>query len=101
MLEKQDRFSDVSASAWYSEYVAWALEKGITSGTSETTFSPNANISRQDMALMIVRYLGLIGEELPVIKEKNLFADNTQIADYAKEAVEVMQRADRNCKNDC
>ena len=35
-------FSDVPEGAYYTDAVAWAVEKGVTSGTSGTTFSPNA-----------------------------------------------------------
>lgn len=40
------KFTDVKNSAYYAKAVAWALEKGITAGTSETTFSPNADCTR-------------------------------------------------------
>ncbi|MBQ1302712.1 MAG: S-layer homology domain-containing protein [Firmicutes bacterium] len=34
-------FSDVAETAWYADAVAWAVEKGITNGTSDTEFSPD------------------------------------------------------------
>ncbi|MFR0797063.1 MAG: S-layer homology domain-containing protein [Oscillospiraceae bacterium] len=42
--------------AWYARYVNWAAANAIVNGTSETTFDPNAAISRQDMAVMLYRY---------------------------------------------
>ena len=39
-------FVDVPEDSWYIEAVLWAVEKGITSGTTDTTFSPNSNVTR-------------------------------------------------------
>lgn len=48
-------FTDVSADAYYAEAVQWAVEQGITVGTSATTFSPDANCTRAQMAVFIYR----------------------------------------------
>jgi hypothetical protein len=47
------QFSDVAAGSWYAEAVSWAVENGITNGTSDTTFSPNGACTRAQ----IVRFL--------------------------------------------
>ncbi len=49
-------FTDVPGDAWYARYVNWAAANAIVNGTSETTFDPNAAISRQDMAVMLYNY---------------------------------------------
>ena len=49
-------FDDVQAGSWYAPYVNWAAASGIVSGTSATTFDPAAEISRQDMAVMLYNY---------------------------------------------
>ncbi|WP_337103818.1 InlB B-repeat-containing protein [Paenibacillus sp. YIM B09110] len=49
-------FTDVQQAAWYAPYVQWAVEKGITSGTGPNIFSPNALISREQMATLTLRY---------------------------------------------
>lgn len=49
-------FSDVPEDAYYAPYVAWAAKYGVTAGTGGGTFSPNANIDRQQMAAFFVRY---------------------------------------------
>ncbi|WP_246213229.1 S-layer homology domain-containing protein [Aminipila butyrica] len=87
-------FKDVSEKAWYAAAVAWAAETGITGGTGNEKFSPDANITRQDMSVMIAKYVanvdkGTLGEKNAAIK----FADNSQIAGYAKESVAAMQKA--------
>ena len=51
-------FSDVPEGAYYEEAVDWAVEQGITTGTSASTFSPNDNVSRGQTVLFLFRYLG-------------------------------------------
>ena len=46
-------FTDVPANSWYAGAVAWAVEQGITSGTSDTTFSPNVSCTRAQMVQML------------------------------------------------
>lgn len=46
-------FMDVPEDAWYAKAVAWAAENGITSGTSETTFSPDDNCTRAQIVTLI------------------------------------------------
>ncbi len=50
-------FTDVPANAPYAEAVAWAVENGITSGTSETTFSPDAVCDRGQIVTFLYRAL--------------------------------------------
>lgn len=49
-------FKDVAVGAWYAPYVAWAAEKGITHGTGNDTFSPDAAITREQMATMTAAF---------------------------------------------
>jgi len=49
-------FSDISVGSWYEKSVAWAYENGIVNGTSETTFSPEENISIEQMLIMAYRF---------------------------------------------
>lgn len=51
-------FVDVPANAYYADAVAWAVENGITSGTSDTTFSPNAACTRAQMVTFLWRAAG-------------------------------------------
>lgn len=90
---KVSDFADVSSEVWYSPAVAWAAENGIVQG-SDGKFYPNAQITRQDMAVILTRYLEKIGNiTLPEKQEAQSFQDEDQISDYAKSAVTAMQRA--------
>ena len=48
-------FADVDANAYYADAVAWAVAEGITSGTSATTFSPNAPCTRAQIVTFMYR----------------------------------------------
>ncbi len=49
-------FTDVAPGAWYYNAVAWAYYNDVTSGTSATTFTPNAAITRQQLVTFLYRY---------------------------------------------
>lgn len=86
-------FSDVNASAWYSQYVNWASQNGIVKG-SDGKFGPEDSISRQDMAVMIGRYVENISKkQLEKNTSKVTFLDDCCIDSYAKDAVSMMQQA--------
>lgn len=48
-------FTDVAASAYYASAVNWAVEKGVTSGMSATTFAPNSNCTRAQIVTFLYR----------------------------------------------
>ena len=51
-------FTDVPADAYYADAVAWAVGEGITTGTSDTTFSPNTSCTRAQMVTFLWRAAG-------------------------------------------
>ena len=70
-------FTDVSTNAYYYEAVLWAVEQGITNGTSATTFSPDATVTRSQTVTFLWRNAGS-----PVVSGSS-FADVTADAYYA------------------
>ena len=56
--EADSSFGDVSSSAYYAAAVNWASSKGIVNGTGADAFSPNASITREQLAAMLYRYAG-------------------------------------------
>ena len=48
-------FTDVAAGDFYAEAVAWAVENGVTNGTSASTFSPNAGCTRAQIVTFLYR----------------------------------------------
>ena len=87
------KFTDVPADAWYAPYVSWAAENGVVYGVSDTAFAPGADISRQDMAVMVYRYAECFGIRLGTDVPPVTFADTGDIAAYALPAVQALQRA--------
>ena len=63
-------FTDVPADAWYTDAVLWAVENGITTGTSATTFSPDAGCTRGQVATFLWRSQGQ-----PAVSGENIFTD--------------------------
>ncbi len=71
-------FTDVSPSAYYYDAVLWALEEGITTGISSTTFSPDAVIDRAQVVTFLHRANGA-----PSVMGYSAFTDVPQTAYYA------------------
>ena len=71
-------FTDVPAGSYYYDAVLWAVENGITKGTSDTTFSPNMTCSRAQIVTFLWR-----SEKSPTAGTANPFADVKSTAYYA------------------
>ena len=87
------KFTDVKADAYYAPYVNWAAQTGIVEGITATTFAPDTNINREQMAVIMKNYAAKLGHDLPQTLKAVTFADNTQISSWAKDAVKSMQQA--------
>lgn len=53
--ENTNKFSDVKSNAYYAGAVGWAVANGVTSGTSDRTFSPDKKCNRAQAATFIYR----------------------------------------------
>ena len=82
-------FTDVPEGAWYQKAVTWAHSVGIVNGVTATTFSPNANITRQDFVLMLMRYLNNVRMVDRTWKPDDLsrFADAGSVGFWALDAM--------------
>ena len=76
--ENSGSFSDVPASAYYAKAVAWAVENGITTGTGDGMFSPDAVCTRAQAVTFLWRY-----EKAPVASRSNPFTDVAADSYYA------------------
>ena len=86
------KFTDVKADAYYAPYVNWAAQNGIMEGVTVTTFAPDTNINREQMAVIMANYAKKLGYDLPKTLRAVTFADNAQISSWAKDAVKAMQQ---------
>ena len=82
--EADSSFGDVSSSAYYAAAVNWASSKGIVNGMGADAFSPNASITREQLAAMLYRYAG----EPSVSADLSAYTDAVSISPYAEKAVE-------------
>ena len=82
--EADSSFGDVSSSAYYAAAVNWASSRGIVNGTGADAFSPNASITREQLAAMLYRYAG----EPSVSADLSAYTDAVSISPYAEKAVE-------------
>lgn len=80
-------FEDVTADQYFAKAVAWASENGIVTGTSDTTFSPETNITREQMAAILYRYAKFCNVDLSKTADLEGFPDGEQVSVYAKEAL--------------
>ena len=84
----ENPFTDVPDGQWYTDAVLWAAENGITDGTSETTFSPNNPLTREQMATFLYRFADFETEEpIEITGDLSGYTDADLVADYAVDAM--------------
>ncbi len=83
----QSDFTDVASGQWYSNAVAWAAEKGIVNGISETEFAPSGDLTREQLATVLYRYAEDQGYDGSASADLSGFPDAGDIQDYATEAL--------------
>lgn len=71
-------FTDVTPGAYYAQPIAWAAWNGIVNGITSTTFAPDRNVTREQMAAILYRYTAWKGWD--VSQQGNLF----QFTDWQK-----------------
>ena len=75
-IEKNNPFTDVKADSYYYDAVLWAVENGITGGTSDTAFSPDSNCTRAQVVTFLYRFINaplIESEVIEVDSVKELF----------------------------
>jgi predicted outer membrane repeat protein len=86
-------FNDVTGDKYYFDAVNWASANGVVLGYDGGGFGPDDDITREQLAVILARYAGFAGTELPTAREYSVFADADNISGYAKEAVEAFFKA--------
>lgn len=83
------KFSDVSSSAYYAPYVAWASTNSIVEGINDTTYGPNESITREDLVTLIYRYVTTENITLSGSTGKTIssFKDGSNVDGYAQDAM--------------
>ena len=76
-------FADVADGQWYTNAVIWAAENGIVKGVNTTTFAPNDQITREQIATILFRY----AKAEKVEGKLAGFPDAGKVSDYAADAM--------------
>ena len=84
------KFTDLEEGLYYVDAVAWAYEKGVVKGISETEFVPNDNITREQLAAMLHRFVQFKGYDVSVGEDTNILSydDFDDIYEYAIPAMQ-------------
>lgn len=85
--EYNNPFEDVKEGQWYTDAVKWARANGVVYGTSETAFSPNDKITREQLSAILHRYSLLKGYDVSASADLSIFPDGNDTSGYAKEAM--------------
>ena len=89
-VETVNSFGDIKENAWYEKAVLWAKENGIVNGVTETEFSPDSDITREQIATIMHRYAKYKGDDVESGKNTNILSynDSDSISDYAKASLQ-------------
>ena len=85
-------FDDVAAGQWYTDAVKWAADNGIITGYGNGKYAPETSVTRQDIAVILMRYMNYRGIVLPVNAMRITFADEDAISDYAMDAIQTFNK---------
>lgn len=81
-------YGDVPANTWYTNAVAWASANGIVNGVGDNKYAPNANITRDEMATMMLRYAKYKGYDTTATMDLGSYADQGQVREWAYRAMQ-------------
>lgn len=86
-------FTDVTSDTWYTDAVVWAAKNGVSTGVSQTSFAPEADITREQLAAMLFRYAQTLGYEAPTEDTALPYADAASVSPWAQTAVRWMTQS--------
>lgn len=78
-------FTDLDVGAYYYNAVVWATLQGVVNGTGETTFSPDSNITREQIATILSRYAEATGGDMDASGTLASFSDRGLVSGWAKD----------------
>lgn len=83
-------FTDVDSGQWYENAAAWAEANGIASGVGNSLFAPNAEITREQLAVMLYNYAKYKGLDVSIGENTNIlsYGEALTISDYAYAALQ-------------
>lgn len=82
--------SEQTSGNWYDEAVDWAKEKSIISDNNGWTFDANADLTREQMMVLLYNYLQYKGNDLSASDDLSSYTDSSEISAYAENAVKAL-----------
>jgi hypothetical protein len=83
-------FSDVNANAYYAKYVAWANENGMIKGIGENQFAPEAEVTREQMAVIMLNFADFLNKA-DITGSSLAYADSQSISSWAMDGAKYCQ----------
>lgn len=80
-------FSDIPNGQWYTEGTIWAGQQNVVTGVGGGKFSPFANVTRQEIAVILYRYARQMGYHVDQSADLSRFGDSESVASWGREAV--------------
>ena len=81
-------FDDVKDGAWYTDAVCWAAGNDIVRGVSATRFDPDADVTREQSATLLLRYANFKKYDVSAKDDLAAFTDAGSVSSWAKDAVQ-------------
>lgn len=85
---EEAEFADVEEGSWYSTAVAWACRNGLTTGVTDTIYAPDADMTREQLAVMLYRYADAL--HMTETREQETlesYSDGGDVSSWAEEAM--------------
>lgn len=82
-ISEVNKFSDVAIGQWYANAVVWASANGIVNGYEDGTFLPMQNVSREEMAAMLMRYAKYKGYDVSKSADLTGYVDGNKVSAWA------------------
>lgn len=80
--------TDVPENAWYAPYVKWGVSQGIASGTGAGTFTPNGQVTREQVIVMLYSFAAnYLGQSTGAAADLSAYQDAGQVSPWAYEAM--------------
>ncbi|MDR2167887.1 MAG: S-layer homology domain-containing protein [Clostridiales bacterium] len=91
--ENSANFADIPQDSWYFNAVNWAVDLGLVSGMDDGNFAPYDAVSREQLALIVHRFIVTLDIEIPLSTEFAPFADQAQLAPWSRKPAIFLHQA--------
>ena len=81
------RFPDVAQDDWFAGAVAWGVESGVVEGYGDGTFRPNRDVTREQVAIFLMRYAQKLGLSTAATGDLSMYPDDDQVGEWGLQAM--------------